>query len=135
MISDRFLDKVGPVTHLAQVGPGIEALGYLLFRRDKMPNAQAKNSQLKDRLDRILLDVKDALPFDGDDWVSGTVSAYNGIKHANRKLPSELELLNRWRESVLVVRAWVACELGVEHELVKQRLDRDPQNNPYVARI
>ncbi|KQM57517.1 hypothetical protein ASE64_15260 [Agreia sp. Leaf210] len=134
VISDRFLDRVGPVTHMAQIGPGLEALGYLLLLRDNIPNAQAKNSPLRVRLIRILQDVAGSLPFDETEWIEGTVSAYNGIKHANRKLPSELELLNRWRESVLVIRAWVALELGLTPEVVKSRLSRDPQSSPYVAR-
>lgn len=134
VISDRFLDRVGPVTHMAQIGPGLEALGYLLLLRDNIPNAQAKNSPLRVRLIRILQDVAGSLPFDETEWIEGTVSAYNGIKHANRKLPSELELLNRWRESVLVIRAWVARELGIAPEVVKNRLERDPQSSPYIAR-
>jgi hypothetical protein len=132
VVSDRFLDEVGAVTHMAQVGPGLEALGYLLLVRDGMNEKDAARSTLRSRLERIVKDVAGAIPFTGTDWVDGTVSAYNGIKHANRQLPTELELANRWRESVLVVRIWIACELGVPQSVVLQRVEGDPQNNSYV---
>lgn len=132
IISDRFLDEVGAVTHMAQVGPGLEALGYLLLVRDGVDEKDAARSYLRNRLERILKDVVGAIPFNAADWVNGTVSAYNGIKHANRQLPTELELANRWRESVLIVRIWVACELGVAPSDILKRVEHDPQNNPFI---
>lgn len=135
IISDRFIGKVGSVTHMAQVGPGLEALGFLIMQiKDGMSATEANRKPLRARLDRILREVGDVLPFDGSDWAAGTTEAYNGIKHANRDLPTELDVLNRWRESVLVVRGWVALELGVKAEDVLSRLERDPQSTPYVAR-
>jgi hypothetical protein len=132
VVSDRFLDEVGAVTHMAQVGPGLEALGYLLLVRDGMDEKDAARSTLRARLERIITDVTEAIPFSGTDWVDGTVNAYNGIKHANRQLPTQLELANRWRESVLVVRIWTACELGVSPSVVLNRVEHDPQNSPFV---
>jgi hypothetical protein len=132
VVSDRFLDEVGAVTHMAQVGPGLEALGYLLLVRDGVDEKDAARSTLRARLERILKDVAGAVPFTGTDWVDGTVNAYNGIKHANRQLPTELELANRWRESVLIVRIWIACELGVAPSDVLKRVENDPQNSPFV---
>ncbi|MGO4586813.1 HEPN domain-containing protein [Arthrobacter sp. 2RAF6] len=135
IISDRFINEVSPVTHMAQVGPGLEALGFLIMQtKDGMSASEANRKPLRARLDRILREIDDVVPFDGSDWAAGMTEAYNGIKHANRDLPTELELLNRWRESVLAVRAWVALELGVKAEVIRSRLERDPQTTPYVAR-
>lgn len=135
IVSDRYLNKVPALTHLAQVGPGLEALGYLLLKnRDRVGTTAAKVSQLRGRLDRIAADVHAAVPFDAGTWAERMTVAYNGIKHANRKLPSELNLLNRWLESVVVVRAWVALELGVDPVAVKRRLELDPAAGAFKAR-
>ncbi|RLQ86419.1 reverse gyrase [Mycetocola zhadangensis] len=135
IVSDRYLQRVPAVTHLAQVGPGLEALGYLILKnRDGVGSTAAKDSPLRQRLDRIASDVDGALPFDGATWAAEMTSAYNGIKHANRKLPSELNLLNRWSESIVVMRAWVALELGASKELVKRRLELDPAAARFSAR-
>ncbi|MDQ0278780.1 hypothetical protein QO003_003083 [Arthrobacter silviterrae] len=135
IISDRFISKVGAITHMAQVGPGLEALGFLIMQtKDGMSASEANRKPLRARLDRILREIEDVVPFDGSDWAAGMTEAYNGIKHANRDLPTELELLNRWRESVLAVRIWVARELRVKAEDIRSRLERDPQTTPYVTR-
>ena len=72
----------------------------------------------------------DCLPFDGQAWAVQTVSTYNALKHANRNLPDEAEVMNSWADSVMVVRAWVALELGIAMEVVKSRLveDKQPRN-------
>lgn len=122
-------------TLLAHTGPGLEALGYLLFtQRDHMSESDANGTPLRKRLDRILADVADLLPFDGEEWATETVRVYNGLKHANRTEPEPIDVLNAWQRSVLVVRTWVAHELGVPDEDLKNRLAEDPQSNPLVAR-
>ncbi|GHG46331.1 hypothetical protein GCM10011331_06290 [Flavimobilis marinus] len=73
------------------------------------------------------------LPFNGAAWAAATADAYNAVKHANRTLPDPVDLANRWRESVLVFRIWLALELGVEPDALKARVERDRQIHPYVA--
>lgn len=121
-------------TLLAHTGPGLEALGYLLMLRDRIPPKRAARSTLRERLERILADVGDVVPFDGATWVSRTIETYNGLKHANRRAPDEVDVANAWRGCVLAVRAWVALELGVPTEQVASRLEKDPQRHPYVRR-
>lgn len=144
-LRDRFARALDPVvstldmhgttahTRLAQVGPGLEALGYLLMLRDGTSAGKAKETSLRDRLERILKDVECSIPFDGSAWVNSTVSAYNGLKHANRALPDVIDVLNSWRECVLIIRSWVGLELGVEPEAMHSRLKTDPQNAPFVS--
>lgn len=134
IITDRYLQHVPALTHLAQVGPGLEALGYLLRIRDGATKSEASNTRLRERLDRIASAVELAVPFDALMWAEEMTRAYNGIKHANRDLPDELDLLNRWIESVTVVRAWVAGELGVQPEVVRRRLELDPNAARFRAR-
>lgn len=121
-----------PNTLLAHTGPGLEALGYLLLQQDGKSDTALRKISLKGYLDRILCDLQDCLPFDGDDWANDMCSAYNGLKHANRDEPDWLEILNVWRQSVLVVRAWVAIKLGIPCDEVKQRLSEDRQSHPYT---
>lgn len=135
IISDRYLQQVPAVTHLAQVGPGLEALGYLLLKnRDGVGSQSAKDSSLRTRLDRIAADIDGAVPFDVAIWAEEMTRVYNGIKHANRQLPAELSLLNCWRESVVAIRAWVALELGTPAAAAKRRLELDPSAARFVER-
>ena len=131
IISARRLQSVLPVTMMAQTGPGIEALGYLLMLRDGASENQAARANLESRFRRVLADVSDVIPFDGESWVVGTVAAYNGLKHANRAEPEEIDLMNRWRETMLALRAWVALEIGTPADGLKQRILGDPQAHPY----
>lgn len=132
VVSSIGLRGASPVALLAQVGPGVEALGYELMRRDGMSKGKAQDISLAQRFERILADVADVLPFDGHKWASQTVKTYNGIKHANRLMPDPLDILNVERECVLIVRAWCALELGVERSVLKERLGRDPRSSPYI---
>lgn len=118
---------------LMQLGAGLEALAYLLLCRDGVPVKQAARTALVARLTLIAERIAAAIPFDGVEWATSTAAAYNGVKHANRSLPDPVELANRWRESVLVFRLWLALELGVKAEDLKSRVESDPQIHPFVA--
>lgn len=71
-------------TLLAHTGPGLEALGYLLMLRDGASQKQAAGATLRERLERVLVDIDEVLPFDGAIWARKTVEVYNALKHANR---------------------------------------------------
>lgn len=131
VISSIQLMSVSPNALLAQTGPGLEALGYLLMLRDGVSNAKAEKEPLRRKLERIVQDLGDCLPFSSEEWTDLTCSAYNSLKHANRKAPDPVNVMNSWRECVLVVRAWVGVELGIPLDVMKERLSCDPQKNPY----
>lgn len=133
VITSRDFKNDRPHTVLAHTGPGLEALGYLLLVRDGKSPRDAAAASLRHRLDRIYEDVIGCVPFDGDLWASRFVSAYNGLKHANRVAPVEVDVMNVWREGVMAVRAWVALELGLNRAIVEDRLKYDPQRHPYVV--
>jgi hypothetical protein len=125
------LRNATPTTILAQTGPALEALGYYLLLRDGQSKSKAKGVSLAARLERILRDVDQVLSFGGAEWVKRHTRAYNGIKHANRQLPDELDVLNAQRESILAIRAWCAVELGVNLAVLRQRVLADPQATPF----
>lgn len=129
VISSIGLRNTTPHTRLAHTGPGLEGLGFLLLLRDGLPERTAGNATLKARFARILADVGACLPFDGVEWAARTIDTYNGLKHANRARPDDIDVMQAWAESVMVMRAWVALELGVSPDLVKSRLadDRQPR--------
>ncbi|QSB23676.1 ApeA N-terminal domain 1-containing protein [Curtobacterium sp. 24E2] len=132
IVSSINMRNTTPVALLAQVGPGVEALGYELSRRDGLSRKKAGGINLAYRLARIVTEVGDVLPFDGTDWATRLVSAYNGIKHANRDMPNLLDVLNAERECVLVVRAWCALQLGVDRAVLRERIRQDAQSHPWV---
>lgn len=119
-------------TLLAHTGPGLEALGYLLLLQDGLSEGQASGKTLREKLGRVVADVDAALPFDGQVWADQFTKNYNSLKHANRGAPEATDVLNSWREGVLLVRAWTALTLGVAPELVRDRLSNDPQNRAYI---
>jgi len=132
ILSSNALRDVTPETLLAHTIPGLEALAYLLDLKGGMEEPKAAYRPLRQRFDRILADVQSCLPFSGETWKNNTVDAYNGVKHANKPTLDEVDILNAWRESVLVVRAWVAVELGIEKLAVRSRLEEDPQRHGWV---
>lgn len=54
---------------------------------------------------------------------------YNGLKHANREDPNQIDVLNAWGQSLMMIRAWIALRLGVERDTLERRLRLDRQ--PY----
>lgn len=132
VITSINLRNTTPHTRLAHTGPGIEALGYLLMIRDGMEVNKAARATLQARFERILADLGGCLPFDGPTWVDQTVAAYNALKHANRTLPDDADVMNSWAECVMVVRAWVALELGIGIDVLKSRLADDKQPRHFV---
>lgn len=129
VISSIGLRNATPHTRLAHTGPGLEGLGFLLLLRDGLSEKAARGATLRARFVRILADVRDCLPFDGEEWAARTIDTYNGLKHANRAKPDDIDVMHAWAESIMVTRAWVALELGVSPDLVKSRLadDRQPR--------
>jgi hypothetical protein len=133
IVSSKFLEGVTAETLMSQVGIGLEALGYLIAQRDhgKSENAADKLNYVK-RF-KLIGDVVDpVVPFDTDPWTTEAADAYNAVKHANRTLPDLPDLANAWRKSLLVFRAWVAIELGVELGSLEKRIKQDPMSQPYV---
>jgi hypothetical protein len=65
----------------------------------------------------------------------GAFRQSGGSKHANRALPDVVELANRWREGVLLLRCWTAIKLGVDRESLAERAKTDPMAFAYVPAV
>ncbi|MFJ3491027.1 ApeA N-terminal domain 1-containing protein [Leifsonia aquatica] len=132
VISSIYLEGATVEVQLAQVGIGLEALAYLvLLRDDGKTDKEARDTPFKERLDRLLIGMEAALPFSGDGWSQAAADAYNAVKHANRALPEIETLANRWRECVLLFRAWIARELGVPVDAIASRIVQDRMFSPF----
>jgi hypothetical protein len=112
---------------------GLEALGYLIAMRDDGKTEDEANSlSYKERLLRIAQDVSGVLPFVNKTWAQTMATAYNSLKHVNRRSQPIPMVANCWREGTLLFRAWIAAELGLDHEEIKSRLARDRHAYPLV---
>ena len=125
-VSSIFLKNSIIEVQLTQVFIGLEALGYLIAMRDDgSTEAQANSLNFKQRLTRIAQDVPGVLPFVSDAWAQTMATAYNSLKHVNRPTQRLPMVANSWREGTLLFRAWIAAELGLEHDVIHSRLARD----------
>jgi len=132
IISGLRLDQGAVESAFAQVGIGMEALGYQLALRTGTP-AKADKRTFAQRLELVAADLPLVMPFDVETWVRETTAAYNGIKHANRALPAAVQVLNRTRECQLMFRAWIAYKLGMDLPGLQRAVDADPMVHAYEA--
>lgn len=132
--SSSYLEGASIEVLLAQLGIGLEALGYKLLILDGKTSKSANGTDFETRLLRIGEIIKDVVPFNVANWARGTAQAYNGVKHANRTLPDPIEIANCWRESALAFRAWLALELGVYPADLKNRIEHDRQAFAFTVR-
>lgn len=51
---------------------------------------------------------------------------YNGVKHANRAMPTQLELADGYWQSLQVFRWWLAGRLGARKSAIRKRVEADP---------
>ena len=131
IVTSFTLDKATPEVRLLEAGSGLEALGYYLLKADGKNKKDANKFSFKDRLKRITENLKDILPFEVNNWILQTTSAYNGIKHANRKRPDKIVCLNSWQKAVLTFRCWIALNLGIDKDILKSRAELDHMRGGY----
>lgn len=120
-------DRALPVeSRLLQVAVALEALGYAIAKRANPDEKVAGNYEAG--LKRIF----GALGYEpsqvvgefgaGDSWCRAFNKAYKGVKHADNPLTDAHAAWERGREGLMLVRCWLAAELGVPEELVTKRL-------------
>jgi len=56
-----------------------------------------------------------------------------GLKHADRTTPDSLDLINALRKSILVVRFWIAHQLGVQENILKEGRKYDPLSKKVIG--
>jgi len=102
-----------PELRLLQVGSALEALGYRLAGMPDKPLFFA--AYLKEVIAAASIEASHqhiGVALD-DDWVSRFNSAYKGVKHADRPLPTRDEALALLRTGVLVARLWLSQHLRI----------------------
>ncbi len=116
---------------MAQVGIGLDGIGYQLARDSGQGLKQAKEEKHEARLLRVAQELKVVPPFDLATWATNAATVYNGLKHANRAMPDPLLTINTLRESRLIFRLWVASRVGAPSARLQQTLSMDPMIHPF----
>ena len=113
----------------------LEQLGYLIEIKKNGGGKLNDRGQLSFNIAlAVVLDDMTVIPFgaeDVDDWKKRSNRAYMGAKHGDRDEPDHLTVLNTLRENLLVLRYWVAQQLGVPGDVLNQNLTRDPLANKW----
>ncbi|MGQ4533359.1 ApeA N-terminal domain 1-containing protein [Dermabacteraceae bacterium P13138] len=109
-----------------QVAVALEALGYALINKDSDISPRSVNYK------GYLLKIFDSIGYDpvcvvgknGDReaWSNGFNEVYKGAKHADKRLPEHCDVLEKMKEGLLLVRCWLANQLGVPKEIVLKNL-------------
>lgn len=121
-------------TRLVQTGIALEALGYqLLLDAGAVPPNKRLVVKYHEALDAVLGDMAHIPLDDQKGWKDRSSQCYRGVKHADNSLPGTLDLLNTYRENVLVLRYWLAARMGLDDAALKARLEDDPLGRPWVA--
>ncbi|MEU6250465.1 HEPN domain-containing protein [Glycomyces sp. NPDC047010] len=113
----------------AQIGIGLEALGYLIAIEKGVSKKKAGDQTFENRLQNIWNDIKTQPPTDGTRWIRDTTKLYNSVKHANRTAPMPKDLRENFWRSVLIFRFWIAGRLGVSSKTIHKaaRIDQIAQ--------
>lgn len=125
-------------SNVVQSGIALENLGYLIdsIKHDSTNQNQGSrkgymsfNCALK-----LILDDMEIVPVaDRERWIENANKAYMGLKHFNRPTPDTIDMLNVLKMNILVIRFWVALQLGVDPKTLKDNLELDPLANPFIA--
>lgn len=98
---------------MVQTGIALEALGYHLLLD---ANAVFANKRLAvkcgEALGAVLQDMNHVSLYDQIKWKDQSNRCCRGVEHVDNPKPSTLELLNTYRENVLVRRYWLAAKNG-----------------------
>lgn len=111
--------------HLAQVGIGFEMLGYDLVAEGQS-KTKAKSAGFMDLVRAVSSVVSDVLPFSPEDFPGLLRRTYVGVKHADNAAPDWREVHLAYLQSIQVLRAWVALQLGVPKPRLRTAMERDP---------
>jgi hypothetical protein len=130
-------DKPWSHTSLVQSGIALEMLGYLV---DTIKNNGANlnsRSQMSFKVGlQVILDDMETKPFsDTVGWIDRAWESYMGSKHPDRAEPDSLDMLNALRENLLVLRFWVALQLGVKAKTLDENVSMEPHSHEFVAAV
>lgn len=139
--------------NVVQIGIALEKLGYLIdIKKNEGAHLNGQDQLSFMKALQVILDDMPVTPFVGDDepenevhenelsvddtsdaWKANIRAAYMGLKHADCELPDSLDLINALRKSILVVRFWVAHQLGVHENVLNEGRKYDPLSKPFIG--
>ena len=139
--------------NVVQIGIVLEKLGYLIdIKKNEGAHLNRQDQLSFMKALQVILDDMPVTPFVDDDtatdnmpdnessadntsdaWKANIRAAYMGLKHADRTLPDSLDLINALRKSILVVRFWIAHQLGVRDNVLKEGRKYDPLSKPFIG--
>jgi hypothetical protein len=119
------LREATAVTHVAQLGIGLEAIGFALAREAGLNRKKAGDERFDERIERLANDCPSPFPIDREAWLKSMPRIYNGVKHANRTMPGQAELANGYWQSLLIFRWWLAGRLGARRKALRERVKED----------
>ena len=125
-VSTYFSGNLTSEMKYINVAIALESLGYSIGRCLSSPKSQLRtfNDQVR-QIVRLVgeptmsIITKSSTP---DSWIAEAGNAYNGLKHANRKATDWRVADEKAEEGLALIRAWTAIELGVDAEVVHERL-------------
>ena len=139
--------------NVVQIGIVLEKLGYLIdIKKNEGDHLNGHNQLSFMEALQVILNDMPVTPFVGDDesenevhenessvddtsdvWKRNIRAAYMGLKHADRTMPDSLDLINALRKSILVVRFWIAHQLGVRDNVLKEGRKYDPLSKSFIG--
>lgn len=129
-VADGHIQFVGE--RMLQAGIALEALGYQI---DLNAGGQNLNSRgelpFPKALDIVLQNLVQTPLAEPLDWKARTIACYKAVKHPDKTEPDSLVLANTMRESLLVLRTWLAGRLGCEPTNLGKALEWDPMSQEY----
>lgn len=114
-------------SQLLQIGVALEALGYAIWRQ---AHPSSKRVPSYPELLKVVTDtvgIASAATYGqskrADLWRNYFNRAFKGAKHADKAPVTSNEAIERARQGFVLIRCWLALELGVSKTLLRRRLD------------
>ena len=120
--------------NIVLAGIALEALGYLIDvkKNSGLHLDQRKQMKFKTGLQVILDDLPEKPFADTRGWMDRATDTYMGAKHPDRPELDIIVALNTMRETLLVIRFWIAQQLGVDAGSLRDGLHWDPLAHEFV---
>lgn len=112
--------------HITQLGIAMEALGYQAFLDSGSSEKSADSKSLEQRVRKIASTVAACMPNIPTSYPKDFADGYNAVKHANRPEPNPQDLIQHYRLGVKILRVWIALQLGLPEQVIRERLSQLP---------
>lgn len=126
-------DSAWSLANVVQGGIALEALGYgieVLKNNGRNLNGRGQLA-FRTAVDNVLEDLAFDPLDDAEGWKQRACEIHPALKHPNRPDPDILDAINTHRETIVVIRCWIAAALGVPADLIANRLAIDPLASPF----